>query len=194
MILLSNVKNKRKIIILFLCFFICACDSQKGKIQEAISQLLLKPMEIPYGQMKCLTNDSLLEISPWKTAKLKLVHYVDSATCSTCFLKKITTYDQLFRLEEDYNNTFINVFVVEPGQKDKDRLYSDFENGELPTTLFVDTAHVFVKSNPMIPKYSILHTFLLDENNTVIFVGCPTANPHMMKMIVQKVEDYLGRR
>lgn len=110
MILLSNVKNKRKIIILFLCFFICACDSQKGKIQEAISQLLLKPMEIPYGQMKCLTNDSLLEISPWKTAKLKLVHYVDSATCSTCFLKKITTYDQLFRLEEDYNNTFINVF------------------------------------------------------------------------------------
>jgi hypothetical protein len=163
-------------------------------MSEAISQLLLEPMEIPYGQMECLTSDSLLAICPWKNAKLKLVHYVDSAQCSTCYLQHIKMYDILFRLETDYDNAFVNVFVIDPGKKDKERLYSEFSNGLLPKTLFIDTTHVFEESNPKIPRYSILHTFLLDENNKVILVGSPLATPEMMEKLLSVVDDRLGKK
>lgn len=177
-----------------ICSLICACNSQKKELQEKCEKLQSKEIEIPYEQMVCWTSDSIKAISPWNRAKLKMIHYVDSAACSTCYLNKIAKNEQLFRMEKFSNNEFYNIFIINPSNKAKKRLEMDFNDKLIPQTIFVDSANVFTEVNPNIPSESMYHTFLLDENNKVILVGNPNANEKIAEMLLSIVEKKLGKK
>ncbi len=152
-----------------------ACDSNKNKIKKTLEHMQSAPISVPYEDMKCWTNDSIKESSPWKHAKLKMVHYIDSAQCSSCYLAKKQIFASLIQLETESNNMFYNYFIVCPGNNSKNwkLLTYNFEQKNTPATLFIDTANVFMSKNPNLPKEMTYHTFLLDENNKVVFVGSP---------------------
>lgn len=192
------IKGKNKtvgcILLIVICCFLSACNSQKRELQEKVEKLQSVAIDIPYDRMGCWTSDSIMEISPWKKAKLKLIHYVDSATCSTCYLNKIVTYEQLFRMEKLSNNEFYNIFIINPSNIAKKRLETDFHDKLIPQTIFVDSANVFTEVNPNIPSESMYHTFLLDENNNVILVGCPLGNEKIGDMLQATVEKKLGKK
>ncbi len=170
-----------------------SCDSSKDRVHEAVTQMMSEYIDIPYDKMECWTNDSLMKVSPWKQAKLKLVHFVDSTQCSSCYLHKIAIQEKLLHFEHDYKKVFTNVFIIAPGQRDRRKLYAEYGSDLLPATIFVDTTHVFVESNPKFPEESMLHTFLLDENNKVILVGNPYVNKNMYEFLVGKVEERLRK-
>lgn len=171
-----------------------ACNSQKKELQEKIEKLQSTVINIPYDRMGCWASDSIKAISPWNKAKLKLVHYVDSVTCSTCYLHKIAANELLFRMEKLSNNEFYNIFIINPDNKAKKRLEMDFNDKLIPQTIFVDSANVFTEVNPNIPSESMYHTFLLDENNKVILVGNPNANEKIGDMLQDVVEKKLGKK
>lgn len=175
------------------CLFV-SCDSRKKEVQNRVEEMRSTAIKIPYERMACWTNDSISANSPWNIAKLKLVHYVDSATCSSCFLQKAATDDFLHRMEALQSNEFCNVFIISPGNKAKKRLETDFREKRIPQTIFVDTANVFMELNPNIPSETMYHTFLLDENNNVILVGNPMVNQEVEGMLLTVVEDKLGKK
>lgn len=192
------MRNKNRITVYILlsaiCSLICACNSQKKELQEKIEKLQSAAIEIPYDRMSCWTSDSIMNISPWKKAKLKYVHYVDSASCSTCYLNKIVNEEQLFRLEKLSNNEFYNIFIVTPDSRAKKILVEDFRHKSIPQTIFVDSANIFTEVNPNIPSESMCHTFLLDEDNNVILVGTPLGNEKIGDMLQDVVEKKLGKK
>lgn len=192
------MRNRNRIIgyilLSAICSFTCACNSEKKELQEKVEKLQSAAIDIPYDRMCCWTSDSIKVISPWNIAKLKLVHYVDSATCSTCYLHKIAANELLFRLEKLSNNEFYNIFIINPDNKAKKRLESDFQDKAIPQTIFVDSANVFTEVNPNIPSESMCHTFLLDEKNNVILVGNPIANEKIEDMFLSIVEKKLGKK
>lgn len=171
-----------------------ACNSQKKEILERIEQMQSSKITIPYEKMECWTSDSLKSVASWKHAKLRLVHYVDSASCSSCLLQKVAKYDILFRMETLSDNEFYNVFIATPKGKAKKKLQNEFEDGRIPRTVFVDTADVFMQVNPNIPPEAMLHTFLLDENDSIILVGDPLRGQEIEDMVVAVVEKRLGRK
>lgn len=151
------------------------------------------PISVPLEKMKCLTHDSILDRTPWIYAKLKLVHYIDSADCSSCYLTKIMNEEYLFQKEKESNNNFYNIFIVDP-RGNKSSLYSlkmQHDNNEIPSTIFIDSDHVFIDANSRIPKESMYHIFLLDEKNNVIFVGNPLANEEMKEKIFRIINERL---
>ena len=177
------------------CCIFNSCDSQKKDVQGLIEKMRSSAITLPYDRMSCWTNDSVPAKSQWNTAKLKLVHYIDSATCSSCFLQKMTTNKLLLRMEALPSHEFCNVFIISPGNdKAKKRLEIDFREKRIPQTIFVDSANVFMELNPNIPSESMYHTFLLDENNKVILVGNPMANQQVEEMILYVVEEKLGKK
>ena len=176
------------------CCIITACNSHKEDVQKALEKMQSSTICIPYERMECWTSDSILEDRPWNKAKLKLVHYVDSATCSTCYLQKIAIYGLLFSMEAQSNNDFYNVFIINPNIIAKKKLISDFSGKLIPQTIFVDSTNVFMESNPNLPSESMYHTFMLDENNKVILVGNPMLNKQIEDMMLSIVEEKLGRR
>ena len=175
------------------CCILTACNSHKEDVQKALEKMQSSTICIPYERMECWTSDSILEDRPWNKAKLKLVHYVDSATCSTCYLQKIAIYGLLFSMEAQSNNDFYNVFIINPNIIAKKKLISDFSGKLIPQTIFVDSTNVFMESNPNLPSESMYHTFMLDENNKVILVGNPMLNKQIENMMLSIVEEKLGR-
>lgn len=190
----------RKRIAVIIAFFIIgcclfySCDSQKKEVQNKVEEMQSTAIKIPYERMACWTNDSVSAISIWDIAKLKLVHYVDSAMCSSCFLQKAATDEFLHRMKALPSSEFCNVFIISPGNKTKKKLETDFREKRIPQTIFVDTANVFMELNPNIPGETMYHTFLLDENNKVILVGNPMSNQQVEDMMLSVVEEKLGKK
>lgn len=182
------------ILLIAASIILSACNSQKKEIQEKIEQMQSSKIIIPYEKMECWTSDSLKSAASWKHAKLRLVHYVDSASCSSCLLQKVAKIDLLFRMETLSNNEFCNVFIATPKGKAKKKLKYEFEDERIPRTVFVDTADVFIQTNPNIPSETMYHTFLLDENDSIILVGNPLRGQEIEDMIVSVVEKKLGRK
>lgn len=174
---------------------ITACESNKSKIKKTIEQMQSAQIEIPYDKLDCWTSDSIKEISPWKKAKLKLVHYIDSAQCSSCYLVKKQALEPLIKLEKESNNQFYNTFIVQPGVNSRNWkvLTEKYKHKSTPTTLFIDSVNVFIEANPNMPSESMYHTFLLDENNKVILVGNPMLNKQIEDMMLSIVEEKLGK-
>lgn len=187
--------NIAEFVLLFIMYCIfSACNSQKKELQDKVKKVQSAAISIPYERMVCWTSDSVRSVSPWNKAKLKLVHYIDSASCSTCYLQKAATDELLNHMESLGSNDFCNVFIVTPGDKARKRLETDFREKRLPRTIFVDTANVFIGENPNIPSESMYHTFLLDENNNVVLVGNPMLNKQIEEMMLSIVEERLGKK
>ena len=177
-----------------ICSLLCACNSQKKELQEKVEKMQSTAINIPYDRMTRWASDSIKAISPWNKAKLKLVHYVDSAACSTCYLHKVASYELLFRMEKLSNNEFYNIFIVNPDKKARKIIEFDFIEKKIPQTIFVDSTNVFIEANPNIPSESMYHTFLLDENNKVILVGNPMLNQQVEDMMLSVVEKKLRKK
>lgn len=187
---------KRKLTIVFLLSYVLiACNLGDKKLEEALEKLESTPIILPYDELICWTSDSIREIAPWKHASLKLVHYVDSTECTTCYLAKLEYFDDFFKLEHESNNKFYNLFIVNPGtRKISWRSLKDHHaHNETPPTLFLDSMCVFIKKNPNIPKEGVLHTFLLDENNSVIFAGDPQFNDAVHKKHISIIKEKLSK-
>lgn len=60
--------------------------------------------------------------------------------------------------------------------------------------VYVDTLGLFAKQNPYLSSNTIMHTFLLDEDNNVLLVGNPLENEKIEEMFWQIVEEKLGKR
>ena len=176
---------------LVCCILFSACNDPKDKMQHNIRQMQSTPISIPYSDMVCWSEDSISTIDLCKQAQLKLVHYVDSVQCTTCYLQKVAQYEKLFQLEQESKYRFVNVFVIAPGSKRKRMLLSDYKDKLLPQVLFVDTAHVFTEKNKTIPSEGMYHTFLLNENDSVILVGNPVIYPKIAEIFYSTVKGKL---
>lgn len=190
-----RIKTAGYILLIAMGYYsLSACNSHKAEVQATVEEMQSSAITIPYERMECWASDSILEDRPWNKAKLKMVHYVDSATCSTCYLQKVAIYGLLFNMETQSNNDFYNVFIINPNIIAKKKLISDFSGKLIPQTIFVDSTNVFMESNPNLPSESMYHTFMLDENNKVILVGNPMLNKQIEDMMLSIVEEKLGRR
>ena len=176
------------------CYIITACNSRKAEVQETVEKMQSSAITVPFERMECWASDSTLKESPWNKAKLKLVHYVDSVTCSSCYLQKVAIDSLLFNMETLSDNEFYNIFIINPDNKTKNTLKSKYLERLIPQTIFVDSTNVFIEANPNIPPESMYHTFLLDESNKVVLVGNPMLNKQIEAMMLSIVEEKLGRK
>lgn len=179
--------------IIFSCILLFACDPSKDKIEKEIELMKSAQICIPFDKMQiCKKDSSFSDSCLWKNAKLKLIHYIDSSQCTSCYMKKIEEkYNELYRLEKDTKNQFSSIFIIE--QRGTDNNYQNHISKLFSLTMYVDTSRIFAKENPNIPSESMYHTFLLDENNNVIFVGNPLFNEEVHKVFFRIVNEKLGK-
>lgn len=169
-----------------------SCTSHEREFQN-IEKMQSEKTNIPYEQMDCWANDSVQKVSPWKNAKYKLIHYIDSASCSSCYLQKVKINDFLFLMEDLSNNEFYNVIILSPGSKTKKDIEHLFSEKLIPQTIFIDSANIFLQRNPHIPSETMYHTFLIDENDKAILVGNPITNKKIKKLLISMFENKSGK-
>ena len=165
------------------CLMAFSCDSNSKKIEETLQAMQSRPISIPYEQMECWTNDSIASVLSRTQSAFKLVHYLDSVQCTSCYLHKMSVDEELHNLEKQSHGRFLNIFIASPSKNNMKKIIAEYNDSLLPMTLFIDTVKAFKRLNPNIPNEFMYHVFLLDEKNNVIYVGNPLVKKSKEKII-----------
>lgn len=115
----------------------------------------------------------------------KLVVFVDSLSCSSCFLNKLINY-------YDINDSLVKnngqlVIILNPKNSRIDEIRRAIVNEKYPFWCIIDKKGGFLHRNPEMPDNELLHTFLLDENDNIILVGDPSYNPKINKLLMKQL-------
>jgi len=175
----------RGIILICVFFLHISCD-QRAHITVSVNDLYGTQIQLPLEQMLCWkydnTFDSYLKGTPCK----KMIVYADSTECSMCFLRHLSTWYDMVKLEKNVNIRF--VFIVESSKGDADFLYRNMQITQLNHPIYIDSLNAFRHANPSFPIESMFHTLLLDEENKVILVGDPTRNERINNLFCQIID------
>lgn len=159
------------------------CNREKAHVKTNMEEMMANPVSLSLDQMSCRRNP--IETTNCKT--YRMVVYVDSAECTPCALSKLRFWNPLIKEARDKKINIDYVFILASKQKDMEDVNLELANTDLQSSIYLDTAYVFMKHNPVIPKEKKYHTFLLDKENKIIFVGSPTENEKIKKIYKQKV-------
>ncbi len=115
----------------------------------------------------------------------KLILYVDSTSCSGCFLGHLKDYNQISDSLSAHNGEL--VAVLHPQRVRLEELKERMGQERFPFWCILDVNGEFISHNPNIPDNKLLHTFMLDENNNVILIGDPTINSRIEELFYSEL-------
>lgn len=171
------------------CVFLSACNSSDS-IGEKIEQMKSQPVNVDFGKMSCWMNDSAVDVRPWEEkSKLKLIVYVDSALCTSCYIKRMYSWYECLDDTKKYDDFYVYfVFGMKKGEESKYKALN-FKLSTLDHPMYIDETNSLIAGNPQIPKEPLFHTFLLDENNNLILVGSPLQTKKMKELLYKTIEE-----
>lgn len=162
---------------------VTACNNKRS-IEETIIEMSRIPIVLPIGDMISSQNDR--ETNSFFSSNYKLVVYADSSECSSCFIKHLSVWNDYLRLEDEGNMDL--VFIIEVPKEKLDYYSRELTYSRFNHLVYFDVQKAFRKNNPQIPKEGLYHIFLIDENNQIVMVGNPIANPRIEKMLFETVQ------
>ena len=115
----------------------------------------------------------------------KLVLYVDSASCSGCFLSHLAGYHDINASLAAHDGELL--VILHPQKERLEEIKTRMRHERYPFWCIVDVSGEFRANNPRIPENPLLHTFSLDEQSNVILVGDPTRNEKIKELFYREV-------
>lgn len=170
-----KMKAKLSIIGTMICLLFLGCKSEKEQVRDKIEQMKSRPIELCLDKMECRRNP-LSKLNK----KYTMVVYVDSAECSSCALSKLRFWNPLIAEAKKKQLDIDYVFILAPKKEDMEDVNVELEITDLQSSIYVDTAFAFKKNNKDLPKENKYHSFLLNTEGKVIFIGSPIANKKIM--------------
>lgn len=158
--------------LLLACLFLLlltSCKSEKEQVKSYVEEMKANPVSLCLDQMECRLNP----IKGKRTPTYRMVVYVDSAECSSCALGKLRFWNPLIQEARDKKINIDYIFILAPKPESMDDINMELEITDLQSSIYLDTAYVFKKRNPAIPKDKRYHSFLLDKKGKILFVGSP---------------------
>lgn len=172
-------------IIGFVLFFLFIISCKQSSFKEEMdvfnnSQIKLMLDSMIYTQQ----NKMVSSIESGYT----YIVYVDSVSCSDCALnhfKDWTEFESLFDREK-----FSYLFIVNPKQSEMTNVIEKVKSDTLfNDRIYIDTAGVFERNNYLLPQNKLLHTFMINKNNTVVLIGNPINNPKIKKLFYKIINQ-----
>lgn len=181
-------------VLLLVIFILLASCAQEDSIRKDIIRLKSHPVRLDLSNMVCIEDDlDTLSHRKMTPCLLKLVVYLDSTKCSSCYVKTMYRWKEISSALSSYKGKIQSFFIFSPKSGQRESLYLAIKGAHLSMSVYVDTTNVFSRLNPHLPSDSELRTFLLDEKDSVILVGSPIKNKKMQDLFWKTVEGHLGK-
>lgn len=116
----------------------------------------------------------------------KLVIYIDSLSCSSCFISHMTEYEEC--VQELSSNGIETIFIFEPDHNRREEVTSLLKEYAYPFWTVVIADAKFSTDNPHLPSMSTLKSFLLNAENEVVIVGNPTQNSKIKELMLKSLQ------
>lgn len=179
------MKSKIQIIYLLggIVLFVTGCNRLSNKKIENFSKTTIT---IPYKDLDKINNPKDTN-SLSSTIVLRIVNYIDTLGCSACTISRIADGEMHKKNQCELKNVEF-VYIVETKIKNKNDVYRMFHNICIEGNVYIDTCCSFRRINPHIPDDPLFHTFVLDEQDSVVLVGDPFKNEKMEKLLLKVIE------
>ena len=154
------------------------------KIKYLISELLLfcllschsvseteKEMRHFLGSKVNLPNELVQQLSVENY--YYLIIYLETKDCVPCSFNNLTLLDH-YKDDFEKFNTGV-VFIIKENEH-KEQIRNMFTEMKMKYPLFFDKDDCFLKNNPLISTNPLCHTFIIDSDMKVIWIGSPIAN------------------
>lgn len=116
--------------------------------------------------------------------KYKIVHYVDSAGCTSCKLNLKQWDEFIFYMDSVTGHNVPCLFYIHTKQKRELKIALKENGFDYPVCLDMENEFYRLNKFPMTP---LLQTFLLDENNRIVGMGDPVRNPHIKELYLNLI-------
>ena len=168
---------------LLLLLLLFSCSNRKQRIEKEVIKFTSSQVYFPFDTADICKNTPLYDNEKAKS-EIRLVSYFDKINCTACEVSKIAEYESQYYKSPLFNNVkFIYIVNVTPAQKEK--VYSLFCRYRIKGCLYLDTCKEFVRANPGFPQNPLLHTFMVNGNDSVIFAGNPFENSKVMDLWIK---------
>ena len=165
--------------------FPVSCSKQKTSIKEDVMQLQSQRVHIPFDSLLCF-NAVMPDSAEYPRLKYRLVVYTDSLSCSSCSLRNLFYWEPLV---DSLQKSIDFVFIFSPKHDEINRVVETLRLENISCPIYIDTCSVFIKKNPHIPSNNLMHTFLLNEKDSVVLVGNPQSNPKIKELLFNILEE-----
>lgn len=172
--------------ILFAAIMLLSSCGNK-KLAADILKLQSRPIDMTSCESAfCCENGEELNCDSGDSTS-RLIVYVDSLSCSPCFISHMLEYmGAVVDLESVGVNT---LFIFEPVREQEESIKSSLRQLAYPVRTVVVSNGAFSSDNPHLPSSSVFHSFLVNENNEVTIVGDPARNPKIKELMLDKLKN-----
>ena len=164
------------------------CRSIEHK-ETYLVKLLSQTISLPFSQMeKIHSEDQMHNEEEFKIKKYKLIHYIDTQSCSICELKTMYQWDD-FLIKNCLENTVQVYCIVDTRNHNREELMEAINETYFQCEVYFDNTGIFMTANNFIPINKIFHTFLLDHNHNVVVAGNPLNNPKIEELLIETIDN-----
>lgn len=167
---------RRALPVCLMSFMPAMSFSCKSDIEKDTKALCSRPVRLDTDKMQCvypmLKRDSTLYHINDGGKPYRLVVFLDSAECMSCATEKMHGWDE-FLSEVSLNGTVSCFFIFSPKKEEKDMLHTLLVMERLEYPVYIDSIGIFTNENPHIPQTPMMHTFLINGEGKVVFIGDP---------------------
>ena len=158
----------------------------KKRFADEILQMQSRPINMtPCEKAYCYEEGKEVNYNS-KDSTYKLVIYIDSLSCSPCFVSHMLDY---MGTVVDFDSVGVNtLFIFEPKGEQKERLVLSLKELAHPIRTIIVPNGKFSSANPHLPSSPMLHSFLLNGNNEVMVVGNPAENAKIKELMLHSLE------
>lgn len=179
----TYLKQMQLFIKIIICLsIIISCDNS---FKREYGQLKNSKIEFPYNMKMTFKGRDTIIDDIWNS-EFKLVIYKDSLSCTPCYIESLPKW---FKIINKYDSEkFSAIFILRPTKENEMdlRLLMEINGFEYP--ILIDNDNVFRGANSQISSNSLLHTFLLNKSNEVIFIGDPLSNEKINDLFEQEIK------
>ena len=166
-------------LIVILLSFLCIVSCGRIKIKKKLSEMQGRSLRLSFDDMLYIGGKD----NPCKTKELTWIVYHDSVNCKPCLIGHLPDWDSIRN-----HPTTDCVFIFSAKPEEVSQYVKAYKENYIVAKVYLDTAEVFLKSNPQIPKETIYHTFLIDNHDSILLVGNPIRNEGVCR-IYEKIKN-----
>ena len=165
------------------------CNDKESRIKRDVAKMMSQQIRIPINDMQCRFNAKDTIFYDDLTADYKLVVFVDSSECSSCFIDGLYQWNDLITEIKTLNDDVRFIFVIAPKKEQIEDIYLSVDYCGLKQHIYIDTAYAFIRENKYLPKKKELQVFLLNKKNEVILVGNPYKNDKILFLLKKLISN-----
>lgn len=144
----------------------------------------MKYVQIGNGRWSKDDSVSICQPSPG------VVVYFDSTICAPCAVQTLYKWQNVMdesTKNKNQNLKFYFIFSTQSNQIENVKYFLNSISFDYP--IFLDTCNIFIRNNAHIPTDQLLHVFMIDKQQNVVFVGSPLNNEKLKNAYFRRLEQ-----